>query len=453
MHVDVVVVGAGTAGANAAYQLARRGRTVALVERRRFDGGGAQWINGLLDRHFDQAGVARPVGAERVGAGFPMHLRTPDDQPGLVVRDNPVVGVDMSRLGRRLRSLALEAGVRAFDRAEGLVVTERAGRVVAVEAVAARPGGTVGPGRFEAPLFVDASGRRGVLRRQATALAPWCPPVRGDELCSAADVVFAVADRDGARRALDRWGAAPGDAVNVVGRDGGFSTRSITVSPGLDEVRVLVGCVADGRWSSAPRMLADVRRDHRWIGDQRHGGTGVIPLRRPYARFTAPGLALVGDAAAQVFPAHGSGVGVGLVAGTVLADAVAAADDPGSTAAGWAYQATYWRRLGGDLAFYDGFRRLNTRIGSAGVGDLIRGGVLSEHLARCGLDQTAATPRPADVPRAAAGLAAAPRTARLVVPALARLPLTGPLAARYPTDPDPVALTRWAARMDRLVGP
>ena len=66
--IDAVVVGAGTAGANAAYQLARRGLTVALVERRAAEDGGAQWTNGVLDWQFERAGIEPPSGPERVAA-------------------------------------------------------------------------------------------------------------------------------------------------------------------------------------------------------------------------------------------------------------------------------------------------------------------------------------------------------------------------------------------------
>ena len=299
---DVVVVGAGTAGANAAAQFARRGRSVLLLERRPIDRGGAHWNNGVVGWQFDRAGVARPAGPEQVGTAGPIHLRTPDDEPGVVVRDNPIIGVDMARLAERLRAGAVAAGVEVVDRVGSVTPVERDGRVVAVECGDGR--------RAEAALFVDASGWRGALRDRSSVLRPWCPPIRADERCSAADVVFSVADVDGARRQLDAWGARPGEAVNVLGSAGGFSTRSVSVAPGLDEVRVLVGCVADGRHGPAaacsPRSATC-----RWIGDQLRGGAGLIPLRRPFARITAPGLALVGDAAAQVFRPTAPGVGMG----------------------------------------------------------------------------------------------------------------------------------------------
>lgn len=439
---DVVVVGAGTAGANVAGQLARRGRSVLLLERRSIERGGAHWHNGVVGWQFDRAGVARPAGAERVGGGRPMHLRTPDDEPGLVVRNNPVIGVDMGLLGERLRADALAAGAEAVDRVGSLEPVERDGRLVAVETDALRA---------EAALFVDASGWRGALRSRSSVLAPWCPPVRPAERCTAADVVFRITDVDGARRQLDAWGAAPGEAVNVLGAAGGFSTRSISVSDDLTEARVLVGCLADGRHGPAARLLAEVRRLHPWIGEQLHGGAGLIPLRRPFTRATAPGIALVGDAAAQVFPAHGSGVGMGLLAGTTLAEVVGDAPDPGDGATVWRYQVEFQRRHGGDLAFYDGFRRHSSAIGTSGVRALIRSGLLTEHLTWYGLNQTRGTPRPGDLPGLVAGLASAPRTALSTVATSVRSTVAASVASRYPAEPDPKALATWGRRLDRLV--
>lgn len=439
---DVVVVGAGTSGANVAGQFARRGRSVLLLERRPLASGGAHWHNGIVGWQFDRAGVDRPEGAERVGGGAPMHLRSPFDEPGLVVRTNPVIGVDMGLLGERLRADALAAGVEVVDRTGALEPVERDGRLVAVETASLRA---------EAALFVDASGWRGALRSRSSVLAPWAPPVRPAERCTAADVVFAVADVDGARRQLDAWGARPGEAVNVLGSAGGFSTRSVSVTPDLQQVRVLVGCLADGRHGPAPRLLSEVRRLHPWIGERLHGGAGSIPLRRPFSRATAPGLALVGDAAAQVFPAHGSGVGMGLMAGTVLAEVVADAADPGEESTVWRYQVEFQRQFGGDLAFYDGFRRHSSALGTDGVRALVRSGLLTEHLAWHGLNQTRGTPRPADLPALAAGLTRSPRAALGMVPVSVRGALAAVVGSRYPAEPDSRAIAAWGRRLDRLV--
>src|SRR5690606_726565 len=181
-------------------------------------------------------------------------------------------------------------------------------------------------------------------------------------------------------------------------------------------VGVLIGCLANGRYGTAPRHFDELRATRRWIGEPHAGGFGVIPLRRPYARFTAPGLALVGDAACQVFPVHGSGIGLGLIAGRMLADAVAAAaaagsGDIGSAEALGRYQIAFHQEMGPDLAAFDGVRRMTTAIGSEGVAKMVRAGLLSETMTLAGLDQRWASPAPAEAAQMAARLATRPTLA------------------------------------------
>lgn len=447
---DVVVVGAGTAGANAAYQLARRGRRVLMVERRPADAAGAQWHNGVLDRHFVEAGLEPPSGAERSVDEGRIHMRAKDPRVGPLIEDAPTVRADMGLLGARLRGLALDAGADLVDEVERVeAVVDGAGRLRAVDLHRGDA-----PRRVEAALFVDASGRGGTLRRQSPALARWCPPLTSGELCSAADVVHRIDDPDGAKRYLDRHGAHLGDVITHLGVSGGFSTVAITIFDDLQTVGILVGCLANGRYGTGPRMLEELRRAEPWIGDAVHRGAGVIPLRRPYARITAPGLALVGDAAAQVFPAHGSGIGVGLVAGAILAAGVADAADPGDEHALWAgYQVPFMDRFGADLIGYDALRRGTTRLGSDGVDELLRSGVADARTLEAGLDQRWAAPPPLDALRSAGRMARHPRLARVMVPTLARAQALRLHARRFPRSLDLDALARWERRTEQLLGP
>ena len=452
IDADVVVVGAGTAGANVAQRLARAGRRVVLVERRALDVGGAQWHNGLLERHFDRAGVARPVAPERVDRRPISHLVAPDGTHTLTVQDTPMITVDMARLGRRLRRDALDAGACTIDHVSGLTPRYDGDRLVALDLVVGEDGAEPGPVRVEAALFVDASGRAGVLRRTSEVLAPWCPPLQGDELCSAGDHHVRIADVDGARSFLDRHGARPGENVTMVGTNGGFSTRAIAIREDLDGASLLVGCLAHGRHGTAARMEAEARRDEPWLGEATRSGTGLIPLRRPYARFTAPGLALVGDAACQVFPGHGSGVGTGLIAGRLLGDAVVGAEDPGDPLALWRYQAAFQHELGGTLAAFDAFRRLSTSLGTDGVAAMMHAGLMTHRLTHAGLDQRWATPEPGELPATVGRLVRAPKVAAQLLPGLSRAQVAYGWAARHPTEPDLDALAAWDRRMGRLVG-
>lgn len=450
-EVDVVVVGAGTAGANAAYQFARRGRRVLLVERRPIDMAGAQWVNGVLDRHFVRAGLEPPTGAERGPEAGAVHLRARDPRIGPMLPEAPTVAADMAMLGRRLRKLAVDAGAEVVDQVTDLEVTVAPGsrrlRTLTLRRESERPR------TVAAALFVDASGRTGALRRHVPDLARWCPELTRDELCSASDAHHEVADPRGAERFLRRHGAEPGDSVSLVGVSGGFSTCSVTVSRDLARVGILVGCLANGRYSTGPRMVADMCEREPWIGARVAIGSGIIPLRRPYARITAAGVALVGDAACQVFPAHGSGIGVGLIAGTMLAEGVASVDDPGDPDELWTrYQAPFQRELGGDLAGYDVLRRATTRLGGDGVDALLRSGLMGESTTQAGLEQRWATPPAAELVRSAARLARNPRLASVMVPSLARAQAARRHAVRHPERLDLDALARWERRAVRLAG-
>ena len=221
-----------------------------------------------------------------------------------------------------------------------------------------------------------------------------------------------------------------------LGFAGGFSLISISVTADLGTASVLTGTLGAREWGTGPSLLSLVRSQHPWIGAPEFGGAGLIPLRRPYPRFTAPGLALVGDAAGQMFPAHGSGIGIGLVAGAMLAEATAGLDDPGDRAALWGYQSAFQREHGGTLAAYDVIRRLSSRLGTPGVAEMFRSGLVGPDSTLAGLRQEWWSPAASELPRLAAGLAARPGLAARVLPALGRASTAHRVYAAYPDQPD-----------------
>lgn len=449
---DVVVMGAGTAGAAAAWQFASRGRSVALVDRRPAHEAGAHWHNGLLDRHFDEAGIARPEPPERFGESVDNHMFNAYGEHVLTLRGAPTVSTDMALLGARLRDDAVAAGAELVDEARLVGVGLEGRRMTAVTLELGS--GAERTTTLGADLFVDASGWRGVLRRRHPDMATWCPQVRGSELCSAVDARFEVRDRSGAQAFLERLGAAPGDTVLKLSPRGGFSTLAVSTTEDLSSVGVLVGVLADGRHGTGPSLVADLLAQQTWMGDRIEGGAGVIPLRRPYARLSAPGLALVGDAACQVFPAHGSGVGFGLLAGHVLATSVAGADDPGREDVVWRYQRDFHERHGGLLANFDVMRRMSSALGTQGVVAMTRAGLLTEDMVRGGLRQEQVLPDVPSLVGLAVRMGANPGPAATMLPYLLRAQLAGLAASRpQPEAPDLEALARWEGRVARAVGP
>ncbi len=443
---DVVVVGAGVAGAGAALQFARRGRRVLLLEQRSADAAGARWDNGVVRWHFERAGIDAPEPPECVQRGTTVMVGP--DGTSFDLAENPVLDTDMRALGARLLDGAKTQGAEVLDRVRDVSVELRDGRVRGVRCRTAA-GGEV---TVDAALVVDAGGRPGPVRRQVPLLARWCPDVTPTGLCSAAQFAHRVADASGAAAFLEAHGALPGDTVSFLGFAGGFSLVSIAVNPELDHVSVLTGTLGGHLWGTGPSLMSWTRSHHRWIGEPVFGGAGLIPLRRPYERFTAPGVALVGDAACQVFPAHGSGIGISLVAGAMLAEATAGVDDPGDEGALWRYQAAFQRDHGGTLAAYDVVRRLSTRLGTRGVTEMFRSGLVGADSSAAALRQEWWSPAPSELPRLAAGLAARPALAARVLPALARASAAHRLYEQYPVEPDDAALHRWSRRADALLG-
>jgi len=436
---DAVVVGGGTAGLQAALQLAKVGLHVAVLERRAEGTSGARWCNGVVPWQFDRAGLAHPQPPELRGIEGATHMLSPSGRHRFTIASNPIWEADMRELVARLQRDAHAAGVDIRWGISDVAVDLRFGRPVAARATADGVALTL-----HAHLFVDASGRAAVLRRQVPALAAHCPPAGPGDLCSAQQFVFEVIDADGARRFLKEHEAEPGDAVVAVGMEGGYSTININVGEHLDEVSVLTGSIPGNGHANAAQMIKDVRDRHPWIGEAIFGGGGLIPLRRVYDRFTAPGVALVGDAASQVMAGHGSGIGFGLIAGKVLAEAVEGAADPGDPDVLWDYQATYLREFGAILAGYDAVRRMSVKLGRDGVEEMYASGIFSPPLVLPGLEQKLGMLSAAETADAARTLARHRSMARTVLPALNAMGMARAIYRAYPKHRSERAMRAWS---------
>lgn len=443
---DVVVVGGGTAGLQAALQLAKTGRSVVVLERRAEGKSGARWCNGTTRWQFERAGLEPPKPPELRSHGGAAHMVSPTGSYRFTIDGTPIGDADMRALVDRLRHDAELAGVDLRWGVTDIEIRRVNGRPTSVRALQ----GTT-PLAVDARLFVDASGLDGVVRRQVPALARWCPDVGPADLCSAQQLILDIDDVDGARQFLDSYGAKPGDAVTAVGIEGGYSTINITVEASLEEVSVLAGTIPSLGAATAPEVIKAVRSLHPWMGRTVFGGGSLIPLRRVYDRFTAPGAALVGDAACQVFPGHGSGIGFGLMAGKVLAEATAGAADPGAEDVLWRYQAAYLREFGAILAGYDAVRRMSTKLGPEGVEELFATGVFSPALVQPGLDQKLGLMGPRDTVNAARGLAGRPSVAKIVIPALAAMGSARAVYRTYPAAPSEKAFGTWQRAAQRLL--
>lgn len=408
--VDVLVVGAGTAGSAVAALCAERGLSVHCIDRRPLEQAGAQWLNGVPESAFDRAGFARPTAPELRGAGGNFHLVAGWDGPQVVISGHEVLEVDMRFLSRRLRALAREAGASFEGSCRVSGFQERPGGGVVVDS---------SRGSLSARWLVDASGLTGArLLNQAT--------VSPRDLCAAAQQVHRVQDEYAARAYFESRGVRPGSALSFSGVAGGFSV--LTVRLDGDEVSILTGSIPSEGHASGLSILKRFVSEQDWVGPRLFGGARAIPLRRPLDCIASGSVALVGDAACQVFPAHGSGIAAGMIAARYLADALADGRDVAGYAVDWQ------REYGALYAAYDVFRRFSQTLRVEEVARLVETGLLDADGCLAGLNQQWPRLGPGALLARGLGAVKAPALAVRFLPVLLRMGLVAAMYRCYPVE-------------------
>ena len=416
---DVVVLGLGTAGAAAAALCAARGLTVLGLDARPLDQAGARWVNGVPRWAFEAAGLPAPAEPELRGEGHRFHIVAGWGPERVTVQDHGVMEVDMRHLVARLQGLARDAGA---DLRGGVRARGREGDVLQTD-----------DGPIAARVIVDASGLAGpnLLGRPRPVAA---------ELCVAAQEVRAVRDAQAAAAFLAAHGVAEGETLCFTGVEGGYSIVNVRVEG--DEVGVLTGSIPALGFPSGRALLDRFLEDQPWVGDRVFGGARAIPLSAPATRLAAGNVALLGDAASQVFAMHGSGIAAGMLAARLLADTLADGGTPDDY--NWKWQ----RQWGGLLAGAQDFARFSRDLTTDDVRTLIRSGLMNEAMVRDGLAQRPPSLDPRTLPTLALGLARAPRLGARVLPVAARMEALRALYAAYPRDPARVpAWERWLGRV------
>lgn len=454
VDADVIVVGAGICGAHVATELAKLGLDVLLLDRQPIGHAGARWKNGIPLRMFAHANRGPGVAADLshvvkgvvlgVGEDAPHRIRV--DGPALVEANMALLIAEAQKVYENTsgRQILWETSVKnvELDRCEtpnGLVLHDSQRRVFSLKA----------------KLFVDASGMAAVLRKRSPYLAARCPQPDAHDICVAAQRSFAIKSQDRARVWMESVGTAPGIKFNRVAVAGGYSLLAVVVSEDLTEVSILAGALAEKGRPSGEMILRSFVRAQSWVGEELQGGASAIPLRQPYTHLVGPNIALVGDAACQVFSAHGSGVGLGLVAGKMLAESVkkamARGDDIGSLRSLAHYSANFHRRMGGPVNLSVAFRRFGQKLEFHETRSLIQYGLMTESMLLCALEQRRTEFSPSDIARLFRGGRHAPQILKKLAPVLMRMPLIDALSSRYPRSQNVQALDRYDWIMQRLV--
>ncbi len=322
---DVVVVGAGPAGASTAYHLAALGVDVAVLEKSTFprdkicgDGLTPAAVHELVLMGMDTAGWMRNRGLTVHGGGRTIQLEWPDS------KSLPGYGMTRARmqLDHELIAHAVRAGARLY---EGCTVTgaitDADGRVVGVS-VRTGKGAAAQEITVRAKLVVEAGG---VSARLATSLGLSTNERRPMGVAARTYFRSPRADEEWMVSHLELWSGEPEKSELLPGYGWIFPMGDGTVNVGLGSVSSTAHATALPYKKVFTEWTSHLPEEWGFTPENQ-----VAPLRSaalPMSLNRKPhyveGLVVVGDAGGMVSPFNGEGIAPALKAGRLAAQAMA----------------------------------------------------------------------------------------------------------------------------------
>ncbi len=330
-QADVVVVGAGPAGAATAYHLAQAGADVVLLEKASFprdkicgDGLTPRAVKQLIGMGFDldAPGWQKNKGLRIVGAGHRLELPWPD------LTTFPPFGAVRTRmdLDETLARHAQKAGARLLERTAvtGPVIHERTDRVVGVTARSVDERGRKSGDEitYRAPLVVACDG---VSSRLATSLGL----VRRENrpMAVAARTYYRTPRHDDPwmESWLELWDGKPQESDLLPGYGWIFGVGDGTANVGLGILNSSSAFQNVDLKAVLATWLAHTPEEWGFRDEANQEGriaSAALPMgfnRKPhYTR----GMLLVGDSGGMVNPFNGEGIDYALESGHLAADII-----------------------------------------------------------------------------------------------------------------------------------
>ena len=326
-QADVVVVGAGPAGAATAYHLAQAGADVLLLEKAAFprdkvcgDGLTPRAVKHLVGMGFDldEPGWHKNQGLRIIGAGHRLELPWPE------LTSFPPYGAARARtdLDELLARHAQKAGARLHERTSVTgPVLDGSGRVVGVTARpldedGRRAGDEV---TYRAPLVVACDG---VSSRLSLALGLTRREDRPMAVAVRAYYETPRHDDPWMESWLELWDGEPGRSSLLPGYGWIFGLGGGTANVGMGILNSSAAFQSVDYKQVLRSWLAHTPPEWGFTDENRVGriGSAALPMgfnRKPhYTR----GVLLVGDSGGMVNPFNGEGIDYALEAGHLAAD-------------------------------------------------------------------------------------------------------------------------------------
>ena len=350
---DVIIVGAGVAGATAAYLLAQKNFRVLLVDSKPFERAGDKPCGDAIGKHhFEELGLRPPSGDELDGYVRGIYLYSPSEEVVLRV-EGEGFEINRVRFTQRLIREAVDRGVEYMGSAKVSEPVIESGFVRGVKILKENSKITA-----YANVVIEASGNsRSILQRLPS---DW-PIV---ETLDPRDSNIAYREIRRLRRDIEDPEYIRIYVSNRIAPGGYWwdfpksKYRNIT-NIGLG--------IQGGMGYGHPRdylykyvLTRELYKDSEVI----EAGGALVPTRRPLLTMTWNGIIAIGDAAFTVNPVHGGGKGSAMLAAKAAAIAISKAYETQDFSAKglWIMNKLYHEFYGAKQASLDLFRIFLQRL-------------------------------------------------------------------------------------------
>lgn len=353
---DVIVAGAGTGGATTAYTLAKNGHSVLLIDRKEKEKIGDKTCGDALGSHHVKE-VQELIGLPEIPSNIVEHevngidLIAPDREHRLRMQGPTTTGMSFNRLkmGQWFLSMAEKEGaeVMASTRAKTLLFDN--GKVAGLK-IMEKDGNDR---NITARIVVDATGATGMLRRQLPESSPIERVINKEDMMVAWRDIYETPEYD----------FKTPDILEIFwNQDETLGGYTWVFPQGRNRVNIGAGVmtIKDHR---KPQDIMKEFVEPNWDFYktkliQLDSSGGVAPIRRPIDTMVDDNFMLVGDAACQVNPIHGGGIGSSILGGAIAGLTASESLEKNDTSIKslWGYNPKYMEMYGSKQASLDVFR-------------------------------------------------------------------------------------------------
>lgn len=347
---DVIVVGAGTAGCLAAKTAAKAGLKVCIVEKKPIEEIGEKICGDAVGRHhFENLKLKPPEGEELEKKILGIKVYSPNLETVFTVKGEGLHGYVLNRrnFGQRLVKEALDAGANLFESALCLEPIIEKGFVNGILLKHLKTGKVM---RLFSSVVVEATGVSAVLRNKLPDEMEIPQKVDRKDVEACYREIRQLKDEAEVPELCEIYlnnKVAPGGYVWIFPKAG-------------SKVNVGLGVAMRGNFPNPKKrfysqVISKPMFDNSLLLS---GGAWTVPTRRPLDNMVGNGILIAGDAACQVSPIHGGGIGPSMMGGYLAGKTIAEALEKGvpSREALWQYNLRYMEYYGVKQAGLDVFR-------------------------------------------------------------------------------------------------